>query len=181
MLVQGKENSYDSPRNFQQVFYTYYPVVCRQAAYLLGSTEAVEDIAQETFLKLYYSSPGEIRNVGGWLGKVAANLCYSYLIREKSRSLREANVLNGPLQEKVVSLEETFLRNHEVKKVQEILAQLNERDRMVLLLKFSGYRYKEMAEIIEVETNSVGSILARALTRFKNLYVEREGGDSHVF
>lgn len=90
-------------------------------------------------------------------------------------------MLNGPLQEKVVSLEETFLRNHEVKKVQEILAQLNERDRMVLLLKFSGYRYKEMAEIIEVETNSVGSILARALTRFKNLYVEREGGDSHVF
>jgi DNA-directed RNA polymerase specialized sigma24 family protein len=41
---------------------------------------------------------------------------------------------------------------------------------MCLLLKFSGYKYNEIAEVIGVESSSVGTILARAQAKFKEKY-----------
>lgn len=179
MLIQETLAPNQIPARFKEIFHAYYPLVCRQTVYLLGTTEAVEDIAQETFLKLYYSPPAELHNIGGWLARVAANLSYNYLKSEKSRKTREANTsLYEP--GKVVPLEDLVMRNQEVKRVRDILNEMQERDRMVLLLKFSGYNYREIAETVDVEKSSVGTILARAQKRFKTLYLEKEGGESHV-
>ncbi len=173
MLVNGRND------HFQEIFNRYYPSICRQIAYIMGSTDLVEDIAQEAFVKLYYSSPRELTNIGGWLAKVAANLCYDYLRREKNRKQKE-NDLHMRESVKVIPLEETVLRNQEVRRVREIMEKLNERDRMALLLRFSGFRYQEIAEVIEVEVSSVGTILARAQKKFKDLYLEKEGGIPRV-
>lgn len=180
MLAQEKLSQVRAPENFQELFQTYYPVVCRQVAYLLGATEAVEDIAQETFLKLYYSPPGELTNPGGWLGRVAANLSYNYLKSEKSRKAREVNSRSPLAVHNLVNIEDLILKNQEVVQVRNILNQLTERDRMVLLLKFSGYSYREIGEIIGLEKSSVGTILARAQSRFKTLYLQQEGRGPHV-
>jgi DNA-directed RNA polymerase specialized sigma24 family protein len=42
---------------FRELFDSYYPVICRQLTCLLGSRAAAEDVAQETFIKLYQSPP----------------------------------------------------------------------------------------------------------------------------
>ncbi len=167
------------PENFRQVFYRYYPVVCRQAAYLLGGTEAAEDIAQEVFLKLYYSPPQEFTGLSGWLARVTANLSFNYLKQQKNRRQRELKSA-GDEAKNVYSIEDRILKNNDVRMVREILDQLNERDRMSLLLKFSGYSYREIAEITGAETSSVGTILARAQARFKMLFLQKEGGGSDV-
>ena len=64
------------------------------------------------------------------------------------------------------------MKNQEVRTVRKILACLPDRDRMCLLLKFSGYKYGEIADIIEVEKSSVGTILARAQAKFKERYLK---------
>ena len=73
--------------------------------------------------------------------------------------------------------EEVFLRNQQVLAVKEVLEVLPERDRMCLLLKFSGFSYLEIAEVTGVQTNSVGKFLARAQERFRKEFVKRNGGN----
>ncbi len=161
--------------NFQEIFDSYYPGICRRIAYLLGSQEAVEDIAQEVFLKLYYSPPPKLTNIGGWLSRVAANLTYNYINSEKSRKKREVRSETED-NNKVIVLEDVIMKKHKVKEVQDILQEMKERDRMVLLLRFSGYSYQEIAEVVGIEKSSVGTVLARAQAKFKALYLKKEGG-----
>ena len=54
---------------FRELFGCYYPVICRQLTCLLGNRDAAEDVAQETFIKLYQSpAPGILQFRGGWPG-----------------------------------------------------------------------------------------------------------------
>lgn len=80
-------------------------------------------------------------------------------------------------------MEEAVDRQQEVAECQKVLAGLSPRDRQVLMLRFSGFSYAEMAEALQVEKGSVGTILARAMARFKQEYhknlsvAERPGGE----
>lgn len=177
MLIRKQPVQDKEPKNFKEIFNSYYPAVCRQAAYLLGTTEAVDDIAQETFLRLYYSPPAEFTSIKGWLFRVTANLCYNYLKSEKSRKTREENTFYD---KNVIPLEDMVMRDEVTKVTRKVLLQMNARDRMALLLKFSGYSYEEIAQIIEVEKSSVGTVLSRSIQKFKNLYIQAEGGDPYV-
>lgn len=166
----------DSTRmNFKELFDTYYTAVYRQLYFLLGEQTAAEDLAQETFLKLYSTPPRDLYNPGGWLVRVATNLAYNYLRSEKSRKERETNVEYERISN-IISYDEMFIRSQEVRQVRAVLKQMAVRDRVCLLLKFSGYSYSEIADVIGVEKSSVGTILARALRRFKEEYC-REKGD----
>jgi RNA polymerase sigma factor (sigma-70 family) len=167
------------PEKFREIFNNYFPTVCRQAAFILGNTQAAEDIAQEVFLKLYYSPPEELTNVGGWLARVATNRSFNYLKSEKSRKWREEkNLLEKA--GNVVSLEDLVLKNQEVIKVRDTLNKMPEKDKTALILRFSGYSYEEIADNLGVGKSSVGTILARAQEKFRKMYLSKEGGDSYV-
>jgi len=161
---------------YQQIYHRYYPVVCRQLTYMLGNRATAEDLAQETFLKMYNNPPQEYKNIGGWLSRVAANLAYNYLRSEKSRQQREQKV-NGP-KDVTASSEEIALQQEEKRIIQQTLESLAERDKLCLLMKHSGYSYDEIAEAINVKKSSVGTIIARAQARFKRIYLQQKGGDA---
>jgi len=105
-------------------------------------------------------------------------LAYNYLRGEERRRRRE----EGQFREEagVIPLEEAFIRSQETRQVHSCLAQLPPRDRICLLLKNAGYSYAEIAAVIQVEQNSVGTILARARRHFAALYSKFEGRDDHV-
>jgi RNA polymerase sigma factor (sigma-70 family) len=163
------EEKTDKVPDFVTAYREYYPVVLRHAAYLTGSVQAAEDIVQEAFAKLYKAPPAH-GNTIAWLSRVTSNLAYNHIRDEKGRKGKEP-VLAEDDAEKVISIEERAIRNQEVRLVRKVLSGLPARDRMCLLLKFSGYRYDEISEIIEVEKSSVGTILARAQAKFKERYV----------
>ena len=47
---------------------------------------------------------------------------------------------------------------------------MDERERTLLLMKFSGFQYKEIAEATHMEVSSVGTMLARAKAKFRKMY-----------
>ena len=157
----------DSP-----VFRGYYEAHFRKIrghiAYLTGSREAAEDLAQEVFIRLYGSPPDHER-VLPWLLRVATNLSLNHLRAESARRGRERVMLEDDL-DNVISIEESVIRNQEIRQARKALASLPERDRICLLLKFSGYRYAEIAEMTGVEKASMGTTLARAQAKFKKKY-----------
>lgn len=164
---------------FKELFESHYPSVCRKLTALLGSRAAAEDVAQEAFIKLYETPPREFSNPGGWISRVATNMAYNYLCSEKSRRRREA-VSGGFLTVKEAEPDEVLLRNEEVAFTRRVLTILPERDRACLLLKFSGMNYAAIARVIGVKESSVGTLLARARTRFKSEYLKLGGNDHGV-
>ena len=170
VLVRGD----DHQMKFRKIYREMYPKLIRQAAFLLGDAAAAEDMVQEAFLKLHNFGFDEINNPKAWLTKVTNNLCYSYMRSEGSRRRREETVCRQSLNQltsgAAVSAESVILDWEELQMVRQALNRLSPRDRIVLLLKFSGYKYDQIAEAVDVNRSSVGAILARARERFKREY-----------
>jgi DNA-directed RNA polymerase specialized sigma24 family protein len=52
----------------------------RAVAYrMLGSTSEVDDVVQETWLRLSRSDTSAVENLGGWLATVVARVCLDML------------------------------------------------------------------------------------------------------
>ena len=161
------------PVDFDALYKKYYRTVYRHIAYITGSTQAAEDLAQEVFIRLY-NSPPHHENKVAWLCRVASNLSYNYLRDEKTRKAKEPVVSEGE-EDKIISIEDAAVRNQEIRTVRKVLNSLSERDRACILLKFSGYKYNEIAEIIGVEKTSVGTILARSQAKFMEKFLREVG------
>ena len=54
--------------------------------------------------------------------------------------------------------------------VRRALAQLPPRDRQLLLLRYAGYSYGEIAAVLDVAPGSVGTMLVRATDAFRKAY-----------
>lgn len=68
----------------------------------------------------------------------------------------------------------TGLEKEEITKVQMVLSNMNERDRTILLMKFSGFQYKEIAEVLQIDISSIGTLLVRAKQKFRKIYKQLE-------
>lgn len=162
---------------FNQIYKEYYRVVYKNILYITGDTHAAEDLTQETFIK-YYNYPPQHSNIMGWLTKVSSNLSFNYLRDKKLRNSKDEKIINYAANE-FFSIEDISIKNYELGLIRKVLNSLSDRDRTCLLLKFSGYKYDEIADITKINKTSVGSILARAQRKFKKAYlkeVEDEGG-----
>ncbi|PGM87976.1 RNA polymerase subunit sigma, partial [Bacillus cereus] len=67
-----------------------------------------------------------------------------------------------------------WIRKEEITKVQTILNKMNDRERTLLLMKFSGFQYKEIAEVLQIEISSIGTLLVRAKMKFRKIYKQME-------
>ncbi|MTV48761.1 sigma-70 family RNA polymerase sigma factor [Heliobacillus mobilis] len=159
---------------FQQLYMEMFPKLVRQATFLLGDPSAAEDLVQETFVRLHRVGLSTVDHRPAWLSRVLSNLCYSYLRSEGSRRQREEKVFLHSTAEtcatETLSAEQVVMDREEVRMVSQALDRLQARDRMVLLLKFSGFSYDEIAAATEINRSSVGTVLIRARERFKREY-----------
>jgi RNA polymerase sigma factor (sigma-70 family) len=162
--------------DFKVIFEGYYPKICRLVTCVLGNRHAAEEVAQETFVKLYQTPPKKQNNLGGWLAKVATNLAYNRKRSENSRLKYELEVKQIS---RVGEPEEELLLAEEAALTRKALELIPERDRLCILLKFSGLDYSEIAKVIGVKESSVGTILARARTKFKEEYLRLKGCDTN--
>lgn len=175
-VLSVEKEHFLNAKDYKNLFEMHYTGVFRLLTYFLSNRSTAEDIAQETFLKLYLTPPRESDNVGGWLTRVAKNLAYNHLHRERSRATRDSQM---DLTRKT-GLESHLVEEEENAIIGRSLNALNDRDRICLTLRLTGMNYAEIAQAIDVKETSVGTILARAKERFKKEYFKLKGGDLDV-
>lgn len=156
---------------FQINYEKYYPIVYKQLYYLVGSNELAEDLTQEVFIK-YYNSKDEIEFLGAWLSKVAVNTAFNYLRGEKRRIKREESIFEEV--NNIFSMEDEIFRSEQIKEVRKILGDIPEKQRICLILKFSGYSYEEIHNVTNIPKNNIGQLISRGKQKFLQLY-NREG------
>jgi len=156
---------------FQVLFKQYYPQVVWKVMIILKDRPLAEDVAQEVFVKLYHADRSAIDNLPGWLTKVAVNTAYNQVRTEKRHMARKQK---QQAEERIWprSVEEAYVKHEELGEVQKTLMRLSEQDRDLLVMRFSGYSYEEIAENKGLEKSSIGALLARAKSRFKKMYAE---------
>jgi RNA polymerase sigma-70 factor (ECF subfamily) len=132
------------------------------AARTLGDAAEAEDVAQETFLRLWSHAadwrPDEAR-LSTWLHRVALNLCRDRLRRRPHVPLDDAPEPVDPRPEM-----STVLHRREVaQRVRDEILQLTEPQRVALTLcHYQGIRNYEAAEIMGITVEALESLLARA-------------------
>lgn len=160
-MLEKKQMKLDRQEEFKAVFEAFYGVVVRHLLYLLSDQQAAEDVAQEVFLRLHHVGLENVEYPKSWLLKVASNRAYNYLSSEKARKQREQKSYQAE-ETNVIPIDRMFLMKEEVRQVHQALDTLPERDRVALLLRSSGYSYREIAGAIDIPANTVGTVLARA-------------------
>jgi len=141
---------------------------------LIGRTEDVEDVAQEVFLRLYYSLD-QLRSpevFEPWLYRLTVNAAYDHLRRQKRRSERRMADLSDQQVVLADAAESTRRGNDERQgagireTVQQMLASVSEADRMLLILKeVEGLSLKELEAIYRIRENALKVRLFRARQR----------------
>jgi RNA polymerase sigma factor (sigma-70 family) len=158
-----------SPDVFKTIFYEHHTSVCRKLTALVRDEAVAEDLAQEVFLRLYRNPPEQLDSVGAWLHRVLTRIGYDYL----NKKVRERALQDKQEQQFLVSAqtdhsnEQAVIREMDREEVQEWLEELSERDRRVLMLRYSGYSYEEIAEELQVRKPVVGTLIHRATARLK--------------
>jgi RNA polymerase sigma-70 factor, ECF subfamily len=158
----------DDDAAFEQLFVRHYAQVYRVVYSLLGSREAAEDLAQETFLELYRHAPASATggSLAAWLCRVALNRGYNNL-RGEQRARQRMERFG------VTHAEDPFAeiaRAEDRALVREVLARLPERQSKMLLLRSAGLSLAEVAAALEVAPGSAGTLLARAERAFADAY-----------
>ncbi len=158
----------------RHLYESEFAVLVRHASYIVQSRDIAEELVQEAFIRLMTKPPREQARVGAWLRTVVNNLALDYVRRAKVEERvteRVQTVEYGPSVEDVTMTEIDRLR------VQQSLKELGERDQKALMLRHSGYSYREIAERLDCPTEQVGVILIRALKKLKRVYLgETDGG-----
>ncbi|MHB1132705.1 MAG: sigma-70 family RNA polymerase sigma factor [Chloroflexota bacterium] len=164
---------------FEALFLRYYSRVFAVAFRFLGDRDEADDVAQEVFLKLHGQrfGPGE-QQLGGWLYRVATNLCLNRTRGTGRRERHEASAageasLTG--QGGAPDPAAMALRGEERALVRRALAALPAPARAILLLRQTGLSYAEIGEAVGVAAGSVGTLLARAEEKFREQYLTLTG------
>src|SRR6266436_5662909 len=139
---------------------------------ILHRREDVEDIAQQVFVKAYFSLKrfDQRAAFSTWLYKITVNECWDLLRKKKVRPLLYESDLSEEQAQQFSASERLERGAQDVsdkleaqQQVERLLQGLDERDRMMLILKeVEGFAIEEIAEILDLnakmETTAVNVV-----------------------
>lgn len=172
---------------FNEIVLAYRKRILGTITRLIARTEDVEDVAQEVFLRLYFSLD-QLRTAEvfePWLYRLTVNAAYDYLRKQRRRmefrmsDLSEQQVM---LADAVAGGKVDRDERHQ-KQVREsvdsLLGAVSEEDRVLLLLKeVEGLSLKELEKIYRVKENALKVRLFRARQRVLKAFGAMEGKES---
>ncbi len=171
-LIQRAREGDDAA--FNSLVFAYRKRILGTVSRLIGRPEDVEDVAQEVFIRLYFSLD-QLRApevFEPWLYRLTVNTSYDYLRKQRRR--RESRMAD--LSEQQVLLADaaagTQKRDEEQRQAQirtlvsSLLGTISEDDRILLLLKeVEGLSLRELEAIYGVNENALKVRLYRARQR----------------
>ena len=154
---------------FARLFEREHARLHRVVQRLSGEPDLAADVVQEAFVRLYRR--GALPDApGAWLISVAMNLLRNETAT-RGRRLRLLTTGAGrALADPPAAPEEEAVAEQERRRVRAALDGMSERERGLLVLHAEGYRYREIAELLELNEASVGVLLARARQAFRKAW-----------
>ena len=130
------------------------------------SADEAQDVVQDAFVSLqrHLAAGGSQENIRGWLFRVAHNGARN---RQRSYERRFSEPLDGEVETMVheATPERAVLEKEKFRRLRNAVRLLTEAERECLLLRAGGLRYREIGEILEIATSTVGDTVERAIQK----------------
>ncbi|MCL4796621.1 MAG: sigma-70 family RNA polymerase sigma factor [Bryobacteraceae bacterium] len=174
------------PAAFNELVTAYRRRILGTIARMISRPEDVEDVAQEVFLRLYYSLE-QLRSpevFEPWLYRLTVNAALDYLRKRRRRpesrmaDLSEQQMVTADAMAGTKANEEEKEKSRLREFVDSILSRISPEDRMLLTLKeVEGLSLKELEKVYDVNENALKVRLFRARQRaLKAFGATREDG-----
>ncbi len=172
------------PAAYEELVKRHQQRVAAVVGGILRRREDVEDVAQQVFIKAYFSLKrfDQRSAFSTWLYKITVNECWDYLRKKRVRPL----VYEADLSEDQARQMDSFVpagkapadssdRAAMRQQVERLLAQLSEEDRQMMVLKeVEGFSVEEVGEILGLNVNTVKVRLFRARARLVKSFRRRK-------
>jgi len=158
--------------DFEAFFHANYARIARVIARITGDPGRAEELAGEALWKLWQTPRAHGEGAAGWVYRTALRLGLNDLRSTVRRTRHEALAETSAA---FPSPEEARAAAEEQHQVRQVLAGLDPRQAGLLLLRSSGLSYGELADALEINPASVGTLLSRAQQAFRKEYIKRYG------
>jgi RNA polymerase sigma-70 factor (ECF subfamily) len=139
----------------------------------LGDRAQAKDLAQEVFLRVWqaaktYEAKAKFTT---WIYQIATNLCFNELKAARRRRWfpfhrseeSDKNAVEDAYSDSSPTAEDILLAKERSRQISEALQNLPDNQRMALVLKrYDGLSYQEIAQVIGCSVSAVESLLVRA-------------------
>jgi len=168
---------------FEELVVRYQARLVRVLEHMVGRRELAEDLAQEVFLRVYRSRQQytAVAKFATWLFTIANNVA-SNALRDRSRrpEVTLAGSESGPLgvrpMDRLVQASSSAMPTRQIDKaelrdvVRMAMESLSQRQRLAVLLnKFEGMSYADIANAMELSPQAIKSLLSRARENLRQL------------
>lgn len=154
---------------FGRLYQIFLDRIYRFTYYLTRDEFAAEDITQNTFLKAWNNLPNFSTDRGtfqSYLFTIARNLVIDAQRKKKEYSLEEGYGADAETGE---NLEEKVWKDEAMQRVHEAIADLDEFDRQIVILRFfEEMHFDEMAEILGKEPGTIRVKIHRIMEKLRN-------------
>jgi len=158
---------------FEELYHRYQPYVYNVAYGIVQNADDARDVTQDVFLHVYDS----LRRFRGgsafstWLYRVAVNAAITHLRKQKRHLQVPLDSLQDFRADIDAEPEPQAERAEFQQSVRDMLAQLPEQQRTVLMLRyFQELSLEEMAEVMNCSVAAVKVRLHRARNNFRRLF-----------
>ncbi|MEN8006184.1 MAG: RNA polymerase sigma factor [Candidatus Krumholzibacteriota bacterium] len=162
--AQGQEAA------FRLLVLRWEPEVLSFLVHMMGSVEEAEDLLQETFVQVFrkaesYRAEGKFKS---WLFRVAGNLARSRLRRRKILRWVRFDPVDHDIGSPDPAPDAALEQSQRKEAIQASLVRLPQRQKEALVLhRFQGLRYQEVAEAMGTTVPGVESLIQRAMAALR--------------
>jgi len=186
-VVESDESLIERTKNgdvdaYEELVHRYQHKIMHYISRMLGNRELAEDIAQETFLRVFSKAHTFKRGsvFSTWLYRIATNLSINQLRRKKIVSFLQLDKPYTTDKGDDIKIEfpdsnpgpdEDLLRREMRERIQATIDILPPKFKLVLVMRdIQGLSYEEIARILDKPEGTVKSRVNRARNKFKGLF-----------
>ncbi len=149
---------------YEQLYLVYYDKLGKYIFYLSQQKQLAEDIAQDTLIEFWQKrhTITITTNLNGYLYKSA----YHRFIDQNRKKAKASSILEDLRREVVIKTENlpTEVKEERLKAMYKVIDALPEKRREIFVLsKLKNYKYKEIAEKLQISERTVESQIRKAL------------------
>lgn len=168
-------------KQIEDIYNKFHKQIFRYFYHLTYDSEQAGELTQETFYQVIISIPRFKGNskLSTWIYSIARNTYLKKIKKESKYLLTEEKDLHNLIPPDSTHNPELVLEQQQSKeKIRKVFSKLSENYASILILRDkNGLSYREISEITGMSDSSVKVTLFRARQRFKEIYLQYEGGE----
>lgn len=152
---------------YADIINTYKTPLYATVLRMTNHHQLAQDLVQEAFIKIYEQLANyKEGSFNSWLYRVAINHCIDELRK------KQYQFSNEPLHdEQLIEInhpEVIYLKKERERQLEELISELPEQERMILLLRYSNdLSYKQIAELLKIPLSDVRNKLHRSKKKMR--------------